>query len=755
MHYHHGFKPVISKDTVLRKDGMEKVHGRAVYVGDITYPHMLFVATLRTRLPGGILRSIAFDPAIHWDEYVIVTAQDIPGVNAVKMIEGDQPILVESVYRHAGEPVVLLAHANREALAMALAAIRLDEEPMACAPVFGINEALAEGSRQIVPGNIYREYVMEKGCVATAETEAAYVFEGEFATGAQEHLYIEPQGMIARMEDGVLIVEGSLQCPYYVHAALVMATGLADTQVRVQQCATGGAFGGKEEYPSHIACHAALVTMKACGRPAALLYDRGEDMAVTPKRHPSRSRVRLGAGADGDLCFIDIDFVIDGGAYLTLSPVVLSRGVIHAGGPYRCDHVRVRGRAVASNHPPFGAFRGFGAPQSIFALEVAIDGLAQKIGLSADVIRQRNILKPGDISPAGQVIAGPLDAPGLIADALRESAYDAKTQAYRDWNAQHADKRKGIGMATFYHGAGFTGNGELTLRSRAGIRALADGQVEILTSSTEMGQGMLTTLSQIVADALQIPYDKVQVARADTRDVPNSGPTVASRTCMVVGKILEEAARTLVARLIADAGLPTPYTYEQFCTACASMCAVGMSVSEIADYRPVPTSHWDESTFQGTPYASFAWACYVADVEVDLITGEVEVVDFTAVQEVGRVVHPVVAAGQIEGGVVQGIGYALLEDVRFGADGQMANNRVTNYIIPTSADVPPIRVIFKESRAGAGPEGAAGIGELPMDGPAPALVNAINWALGTKLHQIPVLPEHIVATLTNLSPVAC
>ncbi len=740
------------KNAPLRKDGIEKVRGTARYVADVAYPGMLHAATLRTRLPGGTIVSITFDDHVPWSEYVVVTARDIPGINVVKMIETDQPVLVETEYRHAGEPVVLVAHPDPQALADALAAIHIEERPCAMLPVFTIEEALRPDTRRVVADNIYRDYLMERGSVIDAESDVCHVFEGEYRTGAQEHLYIEPQGMIARMEDGVLTVEGSLQCPYYVHAALVCVTGLPEGHVRVLQCATGGAFGGKEEYPSHIACHAALLTLKAGGRPVALIYGRGEDMAVTPKRHPSRSRVRLGASRDGRLRFIDIDFVIDGGAYLTLSPVVLSRGLIHAAGPYRCDNIRVRGRAVATSHPPFGAFRGFGAPQSIFAMEVALDGLARVLGMAPDVLRARNILVPGDISPAGQKIEGPLDMHRVVGQALEACHYHAKVEAYQRWNVQSRVSRKGIGLATFYHGAGFTGNGELALRSRAGLRVSAAGLVEILTSTTEMGQGMQTTLSCIVAEALRIPYEGINVARPDTRDVPDSGPTVASRTCMVVGAILAQAAGKLTARLHADAALPSTYSYDEFRDACARLHAAGGVTSIMADYRHPAGNEWDESTFQGSPYASFAWACYVAEVEIDVMTGEARVLDFTAVQEVGRVVHPAVAAGQIEGGVVQGIGYALFEEVRFGADGQMANNRVTNYIIPTSADVPPIRVLFQESRHGAGPGGAAGIGELPMDGPAPAIINAINAALGTEICHVPAMPEHILAAMDRRRP---
>ena len=727
-----------ARECPPRKDGYDKVRGRARYVADLGRADVLHACTIRTRRPGGRVAAVHWGPEVAWAEYVVVTADDIPGRNCVQMITDDQPALVKDRFRHAGEPVVLLAHPDRRALAQAAAAVRIEEEPGA-GPVFDIDAALDRAA----DGTVFQEYELRKGDAANAAAEIEW--RGTYVTGAQEHLYIEPQGMVACYQDGTLIIEGSLQCPYYVQAAVAVATGLPAGSVRIRPCATGGAFGGKEEYPSHSAIHAALLALKTPGRSVSLIYDRAEDMAVTPKRHPSRSIVRLGADRHGRLRFMDIDFVIDGGAYVTLSPVVLSRGVIHAAGPYRCPHVRVRGRAVATNHPPFGAFRGFGAPQSIFALECAMDDLARHLGVSPVELRARNLLGDGDVSPAGQRVEG-IDMPGILRRALAHSAYDERQKACRAWNAREKRSRRGLGIATFYHGAGFTGNGERHLASRAGLRVRAEGTVEILCSNTEMGQGMQTTLAQIVADALAIPYDWVQVAVADTGDVPNSGPTVASRTCMVVGRILEQAAADVLERLRAQGGLPVPHDPQAFAQACARFHAACGPLVCMSEYV-APASAWNEATFQGAPYGSFAWACYVAEVEVDLVTYAVTVRDFFALQEVGRIVHPVVAAGQIEGGIAQGIGFALTEKVVFGADGVMANNRVTNYILPTSADLPPIRVVFEQNGQGAGPRGATGIGELPMDGPAPAIVNAINAALGIALSGVPVLPEDVMAAI--------
>lgn len=736
---------------VVRKDAGAKILGEARYVDDLVYPGMLHGATVRTRSAGGTIERVEFGPGVDWSSFVVVTAADIPGVNATQMIEQDQPVLAGQQFRHAGEPVLLLAHPDHRLLREAVAAVTLHERPNP-SPVFSIDDALALRG-EVCPGNVYRDYLMSRGDLAAGEAAAEVVFEGRFETGAQEHVYIEPQGMIAQVDAaGVLVVEGSMQCPYYVLGTLTAVTGRDAGSVRVVHCTTGGGFGGKEEYPSHIAAHAALLSLKAGGRPVKLVYDRAEDMLATPKRHPSRTLVRIGARRDGRLAFLDIDFALDGGAYTTLSPVVLSRGVIHAPGPYACADARVRGRAVATNHPPNGAFRGFGAPQSIFAIEQAMDGLARELGISPLELRRINMLRPGDRSVPGQLIDDTTDFDAVLDQALHESDYLARRDACAAFNAASAAAgrplRRGIGLSTFHHGAGFTGNGEVVLASEARVRADADGRVEVVASSSEMGQGNTTTLCQIVAEALGLPLERVTQARVDTHDVPDSGPTVASRTCMVVGLIVEQAARRLRAELIEKAALPVAGADEHaFAAACARYLDGHPALEVQARYEPPANVAWDETVFEGSPYASYAWACYVAEVEVDLTTCEVALTAFTAVQEVGRVVNPVIAAGQVEGGVVQGIGFALFEKVVRDAQGAMANNRMTNYIIPTTADIPPVRVFFQEQPGGIGPSGAKGLGELPMDGPGPAILSALNAALGTRIASLPVLPEDVMAAL--------
>ena len=299
-----------------------------------------------------------------------------------------------------------------------------------------------------------------------------------------------------------------------------------------------------------LAAHAALLAWKS-GKPVKMVYDRAEDMAATTKRHPSRTRIRSAATRDGKLLALDFDFAIDGGAYATLSSVVLSRGTIHAAGPYACPNVRVRARAVATNAPPHGAFRGFGAPQSIFALECHLDELAAELGLTPEEIRRRNFIRQGDTLAVGQVIQEDVDLPGLLEHAFTLTGYREKRDRFARENAgPKAKKRvkKGIGFASFMHGAGFTGSGEEYLASIVGVDASAEGRVRVRVASTEIGQGTNTILAQIAADALGLEYDSVDVAQPDTANVPNSGPTVASRTTMVVGKLVEQGRRSVCGR---------------------------------------------------------------------------------------------------------------------------------------------------------------------------------------------------------------
>ncbi len=731
--------------SVPRKEGHEKVTGKALYVDDISFPEMLYGATVRNPAVRGRITGITFAESLPWDDFTIVTAKDIPGENYVALILNDQPYLADGVVNHPEEPVVLLAHPDKYILERARQHVTIDVEPQPA--VFTLDDSL--NRKEIIWGedNLFKSFLVDKGNIDDIWTKAEFIVEGEYETGAQEQLYIENNGMIAiaNAEEGVT-VWGSMQCPYYIHKALVKLFGLPEEKIRVIQTETGGGFGGKEEYPSMIAGHAALLAWKS-GRPVKIVYDRAEDMVATTKRHPSRTRHRTAVSKDGKLLGMEIDFTIDGGAYCTLSPVVLSRGTIHAAGPYFCPNVRIKSRAVATSAPPHGAFRGFGAPQSIFALERHMNKVAQTVGLTPEEFRKRNFIQPGETTATNQVIREQVNLAGLMSRAFEVTNYQDKRQQFAAQNPSSTTKR-GIGFASFMHGAGFTGSGEVYLQSVVGAEATPEGRVRILSASTEMGQGTNTIFSQIAAEALGVNDDLIEVTQPDTRNVPNSGPTVASRTCMVVGKLVESAVLGLKQTLIGSGLLSENYTETDFIRACRDYNGRFGELKSFSRYQPPPNVLWDDEKYQGDAYGTYAWAVYVAEVTVDMLTYEARVDDFVAVQEVGKVINPVLAAGQIEGGVAQAIGFTLFENVVW-QEGRMVNNQMTNYIIPTSVDIPPIRVFFEENPYAYGPAGAKGIGELPMDGGAPAILNAIEHATGISFNKVPLMPETMMENLTS------
>jgi CO/xanthine dehydrogenase Mo-binding subunit len=723
---------------VQRKEGREKVTGAAKYVDDVHFPDLLHGATVRSTVPRGRIRGIYFGEGIPWNEFTIVSAKDIPAKNCVALLIEDQPCLADGVVNHPEEAVVLLAHPDKYLLEEARRAVRIGVDPLPA--IFTIEDSLAK--KEIVWGddNIFKSFLVEKGDVDAAMPGAEIIVEGEYETGAQEQLYIEPQGMIARASaaEGVT-VWGSLQCPYYVHKALKGIFGEPPGRIRVVQTETGGGFGGKEEYPSMIAAHAALLALKS-GKAVKMIYDRAEDMAATTKRHPSRTRHRTGVTRDGKLVAMDIDFTIDGGAYETLSPVVLSRGTIHAAGPYLCPNVRVRSRAVATNMPPHGAFRGFGAPQSVFALERHMDRIAEAVGITPEELRRRNFIHQGETLAVSQVVREKVDMELLMNRAFELSDYHAKRARFCSENARGGAIKRGIGFAAFLHGAGFTGSGEEYLASEAAIEATPGGRVRVLAGSTEMGQGTNTIFTQIAAEALGIAADQIEIVQPDTAHVPNSGPTVASRTTMIVGKLVESAAKAIRQSLIESGLLKPGYSAAEFAPACARYIEKCGALKSFVKYRQPKDLHWDDDKYRGDAYGAYGWAVYVAVVSIDTRTFETRVEDFVAVQEVGTIINPVLAAGQVEGGVAQGIGFALYENIVW-QQGRMVNGQMTNYIMPTSMDVPPIRVHFEEVPYERGPAGAKGIGELPLDGTAPAIINAIAHATGIDIRKIPVTPE--------------
>jgi CO/xanthine dehydrogenase Mo-binding subunit len=729
----------------LRREGPAKMTGEAKYVDDLVFPGAWYGATIRSTEARARLIAIEPDREADWSKVVIVTADDIPGENLVSAIKEDQPVLVPvgGEIRHFAEPVALVAAPDKETLRRLKGRIRLVTEPLP--PVFD-----PEAS-----DHVFAQYEIADGDLDAGFAEAHLVLEGEYRVGHQEQLYIENQGMIAvPSEDGGVAVHGSMQCPYYVHKALKKALAMDGRQARVIQTETGGGFGGKEEYPSIVAVHASLLARK-CNRPVRMVYERHEDIVATTKRHPAVIRHRTGVSRDGRLVAMDIEIVMDGGAYCTLTPVVLSRGALHAGGPYRCPNIRIRARATRTNTPPNGAFRGFGAPQVQFAMETHLSRLAEALAMSPAEIRARNVYRVGDVTPTGQVLRESVAGEEVLRRAVEASDFERAREATARSSAERhgsgtipgaplrtesARSAPGVGVALAWHGAGFTGSGEVAIGSVASLELTPAGRVRILVAATEMGQGTKTIFPLMVASELGIPAEWVDFAPQDTAEVPDSGPTVASRTAMVVGGLCIQAARRLREQIEArHPGLPF---HEVFREDAAEDGPIRVDQA----FEPYPDTSFDDATYRGDAYPAYGWAACVAKVEVDLDTGQVAVRDVVAVDDVGKVVHPVLCEGQVEGGTLQAVGYATIEEIKV-QDGRYLNDRLATYLIPTALDAPHIRSILVEAPFSGSPHGAKGVGELPMDVGAPAVVAAIHDAVGTWITELPATPERILAAL--------
>jgi CO/xanthine dehydrogenase Mo-binding subunit len=742
--------------NVSRLDAVDKVTGTALYVDDIDMPGMWHGAVVRTSVPHGRVKGYELDPAFDWKKVITADLSDIPGENCVAMIEQDLPLIVTDVTRHIGEAVLLIAAPTRELALEARRRVRVECEELE--PVLTLEESKAARVKLFGDDNVIAHYEIARGSVGVAFDRAPIVVEGTYSMGRQEQMYIEPQGMIASFDErGTLSVVGSMQCPYYISKALSVLMAMPEDRISVRQAVVGGAFGGKEDYPSVLAGYASVLAKK-CRRPVKIVYDRPEDTQVTTKRHPAVVHHKTAVGEDGKLIAMDILYELDAGAYVTLTPVVLSRGVIHSPGPYRCPNVRARAAAFATNTAPSGAFRGFGAPQAFFPLEVHMDRVAEEAGVSPLEFRRINHLREGDEMATGQVLRGSVGGTDVIEEATRRSDFARLHGRYARVSPKERTRR-GIGMAFFMHGAGFTGSGEADLKGKAGLRLDPDGRICVLTACTEMGQGAHTVIPQMAADHLGVDLSCISLQTPDTAIVPNSGPTVASRTTMIMGVVLGKCAKRLKADLLGFAS--AQYGVGEGSLKFRGRDLVGddgavVSVEELVKaylkergphtvidhYELPPDINWDEKNFRGDAYPTYSWGCDVAEVEVDMDTFEVRVLKMWLAQDIGKAINPRLVEGQIEGGTLQALGYATMERHVL-SGGRILTDRMHNYSIPTVMDAPEMETIIVEKSYEHGPMGAKGVGELPMDGGAPAIANAIYNATGLRVCELPVTPERL------------
>lgn len=746
--------------SVRRNDAKSKVTGEALYIDDYGYEGMLHCVTLRSPKQHIKIKKLNIAKAKKVPGFVrLITANDIVneigGKNSWPLVIHDYPFLADGIARFCGEAIGLVVAETPESATKAAQLIELDYEelPYVTDPL----KAMEGNAVEIYEGefgkNIFSHYKVRKGDVERGFAESDVIVEQTFTTGFQVQAYLETQGMIGFPEsNGGITVYGSMQCPYYVHDAVVAATGLAYNKVRIVQRCTGGGFGGKEDVPALLGAHAAIAAYLT-KRPVKIIYSRSEDFISMSKRHPSWVHIKYGAKRDGTILACEVKYVLDSGAYSTLSPIVLWRGTVHAAGPYRIPNVKIDSYAVATNKVPSGAFRGFGQPQVCFANESLIDELAEKLEMDPVELRMINALRLGDKTATGQEIK---ESCGLV-EAIQ------KVRDASDWknkfSRQHPTstiKKYGIGISANYYGVALGARGRYLDRAAAHIQVQPDGTVIVAVGNTEIGQGMRTVLAQICADSLNAPYEMVQVLETDTTRVPDSGPTVASRTTLMSGNAIIDACQTIRERINQTAGRLLGVSVDMLHSSNGEFFSNEKKVSyadvvkechkqklqmtEQGWYASPPTS-FDENG-QGDAYVTYTYSANVAEVEVDTETGEVKVLKITSAHDIGKVINPQTAEGQIEGGIAQGIGYALIEEL-VEKDGILKNPNFTDYILPSSCDAPEYQTILLEHPYPAGPFGAKGLAESPLIGPAPAITNAIKNAVGIRLTHIPALPEKI------------
>lgn len=714
-------------NSVKRNDAADKISGKAEYISDIFPDDMLNIALCTAAVQHAVIKKITL-PSLP-DNYTVVDKNDFPHSNKATIVAQDWPFFAEDEILYFGQPILAVAGPSLEVCERLCADVDVEYEELE-------SVSIIEDSVEF-----FNDYTIVKGNPDAAFMQADRVLENTYRTGMQEQAYMEPQGMIADFKNGKLTVWGSMQCPYYIKTSLQNAFGFSEDRIRVVQITTGGAFGGKEDYPSVIAGHTAAAAVKT-GRSVKMVLDRRQDMMLTPKRHPSLIKIKTALDSDGNITAMDIDCRIDAGAYQSLSGVVLERAIFICTGAYNIENIHVRGRTMKTNHIPSGAFRGFGGPQALFAADMNMEFIARETGTQPLKLREKYLFKKGDHSVTSGTFRDDIKLDEMIEKITTSADYRRKWSEYEntDSEASSAQPFKGIGISFAAHGGAFTGSGEqdiiksvvrLEARKTAETKNGSDDyKVTLLVSNVEMGQGASLTLRKIVAETMKLPLHKVIFHQPDTDLVPDSGPTVASRTIMIVGKLLQDAAADLKTAIRTkgfspDGGLTAEKKYvhpEEF--------------------------KWNEETFTGDAYPGYSWSVNVVEVEVDRLTYEITVTGSWGIYDVGTPIDMTVLKGQMQGGTTQSLGYSGIENMQM-INGKPAQASFTDYTIPTTLDFPDTECLFVDNPYRYGPYGAKAAGELPNEGPAAAFVSAVSQAVGKIVARIPVTPEHLEELLNE------
>ncbi|MDJ0272893.1 MAG: xanthine dehydrogenase family protein molybdopterin-binding subunit [Candidatus Caldarchaeum sp.] len=716
----------------------DAVRGAPIYTEDIVPENALRVKALRSEHSHALIKRVDVSAALEVPGVLaVLTARDVPGENITGAVVLDRPFLAYEKVRCLADPIALVVAVDEEAADKAIEKIVVDYEVLE--PVYDPVKALEESAPKVHENNLLRHYKLRKGDVTRGFNESDIIVEEEFRTQMQDPAPLEPEAAYAVPEkDGTLTIYGSIQNPFYVLTGVSRILGLPRDKINLVVMAIGGTFGGKsDEAPWDVCAMAGLAALKT-GKPAACIYGRDESMIAHSHRHPAVMRYKVGATTDGRLKALDADIYFDTGAYASVGPLVMLRAVTHAAGPYVVENVRVDSYLVYTNNLTAGSMRGFGSPQVHFAVESMMDILADKLGMDPVELRLKNAWRQGVVTASDAVL---MDNPdfGVLAEKVCEEL---------GWRRGEKHPDEGVGIAFMAHGNSLGPEGED--KSSATVRISSDGTVHVATSLTEYGTGASRGFVKIAASVLGVPEDRVVVDRVETQKVPDSGGTFASRSTLMGGNAVYLAAKRLrerIERLIEESG------HKGLDVVGFVRDVLREEVSEYAEFK-LPVCDYNPETGKGTPYLQYTYGVVGVRVKVDRELGVVRVKDIVAAFDVGRVVNEGYLTAQLEGGITQGVAYGLLEELLIGKKHKVLNPNLADYLVPTAADMPRVKVIVIENPSPLTPLGTRTAGEPGIDAPAAAIANAVYDALKIRITSLPITPEKVVAALEKSEAIA-
>ena len=751
-----------------RVDADDKVRGRLQFGADMEYPDCLIGKVVRSPYPHAMIRSIDTSKACSLPGVkAVLTAKDVPGKNSFGPIIQDQPVICSDKVRYIGDAVALVAAETEEIADKAVELVEVDYDPLPA--VYSAADALKPGAPKIhEKGNLLLTGKIRKGDTEKGFGAADFILERTYTVPFQDHASMEPEvAWSIPHADGTITVQGPMQAPFLVRKTVASVLGLAFNKVRCVVTPLGGGFGGKEDSPLDIGSRSALLAW-ATGQPVKMEFAREETALSTSKRHPMKITCRIGAKKDGTFTAFEGIFYNEQGAYASMGPLIPPSSGVHMhavtmlAGPYVIPNVKIDGYLVYTNNPFGGAMRGFGAPQVNFAHESLIDELAEEMAMDPYELRLKNAFELGSETCTGQI----LDHSVGLKDAM-EKARKAFHWGRRKGSPpgleklQDSEKSRGVGMAIGWYK---TGLGAFANGYGVNLYLLEDGSVVLSQGLVEMGQGLYTVLAQMAAEALGVLLEDVRVIAPDTSKAPESGATVASRSTTVGGMAILDAAKQIRESLFQSAseilGVPPerleakdrfiydrddPNRCMELKEAAQRSWRTGRRMMGQGWWNP-PAPSFDMETGQGSPNFVYSYSAQMAEVEVDLKTGEAKVIQMVSSYDVGKAINPMTLEGQIEGGIAMGLGYALMEEVVV-REGMIQNLTLQNYSIPTVLDMPEMIPLYVEHPNRYGPHGAKGIAEMANIPVAPAITNAIANAIGARIYDLPANPERVYITL--------